>query len=421
MGQTRTIPRLLLVAMAFLATAVLGHAQKHGSEQVDENMLRYRYIERKSRKLDFSTPRSFGERIYLFAGTGLEGLYQVGNHPQSPGYAIGSRLGMGYWMSPLHGVEVSLSYGMMPYGYWSENFLGQPVIDNTIIRNIGFEANYVFNLTNFAKHHDRENTFDFYYMAGLNLAAGDQLQYGINTSLRAVYNIGSLAGLYVEPKVNFLNFEYVRPSIAAGFVFRFKSVDPDFEKPVDHSQRKVLFALKSNTLFWLAGAPNFSIEYPISERWSVCGDYVAPWSSSFATGLYYQLMMINAEGRYWFGNRADRPVMTGFFGGFYAGGGYYDFMMDNTRTGVQGEFYIMAGLSAGYAHSISRNDRVRLEYALGFGYLQTHYRKYHWDDFDYVLDAPRQQVWQTSLFGPTQAKVSLVWMILGKKKEVSHE
>ena len=110
------------------------------------------------------------------------------------------------------------------------------------------------------------------------------------------------------------------------------------------------------------------------------------------------------------------PIMTGFFAGLSVGGGYYDFMLDNTRTGIQGEFYIMAGLSAGYSHSISSNDRVRLEYALGFGYMQTRYRKYHWDDFDYVLDAPRQQVWKTSIFGPTQAKVSLVWLLYINKK-----
>ena len=96
-------------------------------------------------------------------------------------------------------------------------------------------------------------------------------------------------------------------------------------------------------------------------------------------------------------------------------------MLDNTRTGIQGEFYIMAGLSAGYSHSISSNDRVRLEYAVGLGYLQTRYRKYHFDDFDYVLDAPREQVWKTSILGPTQAKVSLVYLIYKKKKEVRHE
>ena len=413
--------KYIIVAIALLATAVSSYAQKKGTDTVDENMLRYRYIDRQDRTFDFDTTRTFAERTYLFAGTGIEGLYQLGNHPESPGYAIGSRVGMGYWFTPLHGMEVSLSYGMMPYGYWGENFLGNPVIANTIIRNVGLEANYVFNITKQSLREDKTHTFDFLYAAGLNFGAGDQFQYGINTSLKAVYNLGSHAGLYIEPKVTLLNFQYVRPSISAGFTFRFKTTDQGFETPVDTDKKELLFALKSNALFWVAGAPNFGIEYSFNDRWSICGDYVAPWSSSFATGLYYQLMMINAEGRYWFGKRDGKPVMTGFFAGASVGGGYYDFMLDNTRTGIQGEFYIMAGLSAGYSHSISSNDRVRLEYAVGLGYLQTRYRKYHFDDFDYVLDAPREQVWKTSIFGPTQAKVSLVYLIYKKKKEVRHE
>ena len=370
MRKTVNTLRFLIVAMAFLVSAVCGYAQKQDAADVDENMLRYRYVDKESRKVRFQTPRTFAERTYIFTGTGVEGLYQIGNHPQSPGYAIGSSIGAGFWASPIHGVELALSYGMMPYGYWGEN----------------------------------------------NVGAGDKFHYGVNTSFKAVYNIGTTAGLYIEPKVTFLNFEYVRPSISAGFLFRFKSADQGFEKPVDTESKKLLFALKSNALFWAAGAPNFGIEYPINNRWSICGDYVAPWSSSFATGLYYQLMMINAEGRYWFGDREERPVMTGWFAGVNLGGGYYDFMLNNQKKGLQGEFYILAGVSAGYSHSISSNDRVRLEYALGLGYMQTRYRKYHWDDFDYVLDAPREQVWKTSIFGPTQAKVSVVWLLFVNKK-----
>ena len=416
MTKTVRTLRTLIVAIAFMASAVFGYAQKKNSPNAKENMLRYRYVDRASRTVQFTTPRTFAERLYIFAGTGMEGLYQVGNHPQSPGYAIGSSIGAGYWVTPIHGVEMSLGYGMMPHGYWGENFLGNPVITNTIIKNIDIEANYVFNVTNYTNRHDKFNTFDFLYKAGINFGAGDQFQYGINTSFKAIYNISSFAGLYVEPKLTLLNFEFIRPSISAGFAFRIKSADQGFEKPVDKDKKTLLFALKSNMLFWVAGAPNFGIEYPINNRWSICGDYVAPWSSSFATGLYYQLMMINLEGRYWFGKRDGMPMMTGFFAGASVGGGYYDFMLNNKKTGLQGEFYILAGLSAGYAHSISSNDRVRLEYTLGLGYLQTRYRKYHWDDFDYVLEAPREQIWKTSLFGPTQAKVSLVWLLYINKK-----
>ena len=421
MKRSIYILRILVTVAAFLTAAGLSYAQKTGTRTPEENMLKYRYMDKETRKVEFSSPRSFAERIYLLADNHYEWLYQLENHPQSPGYAIGNRLGMGYWFSPVHGAEVSLGYGMMPHSQWEESFLGHQFIANTIIHRATFEASYVFNITNQTRQHDRQNKFEFLYTAGVNLGVGDQFQYGLNTSFRAIYNIGALAGLYLEPKVTLLNMEYVRPSISAGFTFRIKSFDPGFEKPVDTERKIPSFAVKTNTLFWVAGAPNVSIEFPIKKRWSVNADYVAPWSSSFATGLYYQLMMANLEGRYWFGNRQERPVMTGFFAGLYAGGGYYDFMLDNTRTGVQGEFYIMAGASAGYAHSISSNDRLRLEYALGLGYIQTRYRKYHWDYFDYVLEAPRSQVWRTSIFSPTQLKVSLVWLLFKNKKEVRNE
>ena len=340
----------------------------------------------------------------------------MGNHPESPGYALGNSFGAGWWATPIHGVEMSFGYVRMPHGYWGENFLGQPVIRNTIINNVGLEADYVFNITNYTRRHDRFNRFDFIYKAGVSLGFGSEFHYGLNSGFKAVYNISENAGLYAEPKVTLLNFSYVRPSVSAGFLFRIRPVADGYDKPVDPERQKLLFALKSNALFWVAGAPNFGIEYPLGERWSICGDYIAPWTSSFGTGFYYQLLMVNAEARYWFGRRGDRPVMTGWFAGASMGGGYYDFMLNNQKKGFQGEFYILASLSAGYSHSISSNDRVRLEYALGLGYLQTRYRRYTWDQFDYMLEAPREQFWKTSIFGPTQAKVSLVWLLYVNRK-----
>ena len=408
--------RIFLIAAALLAGAVCGYAQKKDSPPAEENMLRYRYVDRASRTVRFDTTRTFTERTYFFAGAGIEGLFQVGNHPVSPGYALGNSFGAGWWATPIHGVEMSFGYVRMPHGYWGENFLGQPVIRNTIIDNVGLEADYVFNITNYTRRHDRFNRFDFIYKAGVSLGFGGEFHYGLNSGFKAVYNISENAGLYAEPKVTLLNFSYVRPSVSAGFLFRIRPVADGYDKPVDPERQKLLFALKSNALFWVAGAPNFGIEYPLGERWSICGDYIAPWTSSFGTGFYYQLLMVNAEARYWFGRRGDRPVMTGWFAGASMGGGYYDFMLNNQKKGFQGEFYILASLGAGYSHSISSNDRVRLEYALGLGYLQTRYRRYTWDQFDYMLEAPREQFWKTSIFGPTQAKVSLVWLLYVNRK-----
>lgn len=77
------------------------------------------------------------------------------------------------------------------------------------------------------------------------------------------------------------------------------------------------------------------------------------------------------ELRYWWGERTGRSQMTGWFTGLYAGGGYYD--VEWKTKGYQGEF-VSAGITGGFAHSISKN--WRMEYSLGLGYLGSKYREY---------------------------------------------
>ena len=71
MQKNNNIFRLLVVAVALCVTAMSAFAQKQGTEEVNENMLRYRYVTRQSRKVEFSTPRSFAERFYVLADTGI--------------------------------------------------------------------------------------------------------------------------------------------------------------------------------------------------------------------------------------------------------------------------------------------------------------------------------------------------------------
>ena len=43
--------KYIIVATALLAAAVSSYAQKQGTDPVDENMLRYRYIDRQDRSV----------------------------------------------------------------------------------------------------------------------------------------------------------------------------------------------------------------------------------------------------------------------------------------------------------------------------------------------------------------------------------
>ncbi len=175
----------------------------------------------------------------------------------------------------------------------------------------------------------------------------------------------------------------------------------------DEPDKKPLFAIKTNLLYDIALMPSIELEVPIGERWSVAGEWIFPWWITKDNGNALQMLSGQVEGRYWFGERATKPQLTGWFAGLYAGGGLYDLQWKN--NGYQGEFYIAAGLSGGFAHTINKSGSLRMEYSLGVGYLNTEYRYYEGMQNNEYL------VWQHdgkyTWFGPTKAKVSLVWMI----------
>ena len=177
------------------------------------------------------------------------------------------------------------------------------------------------------------------------------------------------------------------------------------------SRRRPLFAVKTNLLFDAALMPNIELEVPIGKRWSLNGEYMFPWWLINDDRYCLQILMGGLEVRYRPGKRSRRDVLTGHFIGLYAGGGKYDLQWD--KNGYQGEFFIAAGVSYGYAHSIARN--LRLEYNIGIGMLRTDYRHYH------SRDNHRTLLWQENgeytWLGPTKLKISLVWLITGKNKK----
>lgn len=184
---------------------------------------------------------------------------------------------------------------------------------------------------------------------------------------------------------------------------------------VQITEKRPLFALKTNLLFDAALMPNIEIEVPIGKqnRYSLNGELMFPWWLMDGDKYCLQILMGGLEGRYWLGsreNRMNREVLTGHFLGLYAGGGKYDLQWK--ENGYQGEFFIAAGISYGYAHRIGRN--LRLEYNIGIGLLRTDYRHYH------ARDNYQTLLWQENgkytWFGPTKVKISLVWLLNRKVK-----
>ena len=193
-----------------------------------------------------------------------------------------------------------------------------------------------------------------------------------------------------------------------------KTMYPQRNPVAASCRRRPLLALKTNLLFDAALMPNVEIEVPVGKCWSVNGEYAFPWWQ-FDRGKYcMQVLMGGLEGRYWLGSRKsreDREVLTGHFLGLYAGGGKYDLQWG--EKGYQGEFFIAAGVSYGWATRIARH--LHLEFNIGIGLLRTDYRHYH------ARDNYQTLLWQENgkytWFGPTKAKISLVWLLNRRVKK----
>lgn len=185
---------------------------------------------------------------------------------------------------------------------------------------------------------------------------------------------------------------------------------------------KPLLALKTNLLFDALTALNVEVEVPIKQNWSIAGEWMFPWwlrdkDNPNKKPWRLELLCGTLEGRYWFGNRQERRVLTGWFAGLYTGAGLYDIQWK--AKGYQGEFFVAAGVSAGYAHQISKRfPNLSMEYSLGIGFFRSHYR--HYEAFfgsDTKWHPIRLNNGRYTWIGPTRLKVSLVWLLNYKSKK----
>lgn len=177
---------------------------------------------------------------------------------------------------------------------------------------------------------------------------------------------------------------------------------PDSLAMINH-----IVGLKTNLLFDAVGAVNVALEVPVGNRFSLEGSWTFPWYVPNDWDWCYQLLWGDIAGRYWLGERTRDNRLLGHFVGLYAGGGLYDFQWRST-DGYQGEFFLAAGVSYGFAREL-RND-WRLEFEFGLGYLRSNYRHYyHITEADGTQTLIRDRVSGVfGYWGPTRARVSLV-------------
>lgn len=397
MRIARYIALLGLAAFFWGMQAVSVFAQAPGSPENSVNAIDLRFQKFDNSPVYFADSVKFRDRFYNIFSAGIAADWEQSFDLGVPKAGFASRLSFGYRLTPIHAIETDFLYS---------NIASR--------KGGGLNVNWVMNLNNFANRRDGHNKFEVLYTAGLSYRQSDKASIGLNTGMRLQWNPGKNAGIFVEPRLNILSSPHSSgtvstvPSISFGLTLRYHKPDYylwDYLTP---------FAIKTNLLYDAASVVNIGIEAPIGERWSVGFDWVCPWWSDYDNQKYLQLLYGSIEGRYWFGNRDNKPQLTGWFAGLTLGGGLYDLMADPLK-GIQGEFQTASAV-AGFAHPINRSGTLRLEYSLGLGWMGTEYVKYWWDDYDYSLIAPSPQTWTTHYFGPTRIQISLVYMLKIRSK-----
>ena len=165
------------------------------------------------------------------------------------------------------------------------------------------------------------------------------------------------------------------------------------------------FALKSNLLYDALLVPNLSLEASISSGWTLGAGGMLAWWSKDAKHRYWRIYGGDLEIRKYFGTLSKSKPLQGHHLGIYGDFLTYDFEFG--AKGYQSKATYAAGIKYGYSHPIA--NRLNLDFALGIGYLHSNYKTYVPRDGCYVYQETKKRKW----LGPTQAEISLVWL-LGK-------
>lgn len=163
------------------------------------------------------------------------------------------------------------------------------------------------------------------------------------------------------------------------------------------------FALKSNLLYDALLVPNLSLEASIGSGWTLGAGGMFAWWSKDAKHRYWRIYGGDLEIRKYFGTLSKSKPLQGHHLGIYGDFLTYDFEFG--AKGYQSKATYAAGIKYGYSHPIA--NRLNLDFALGIGYLHSNYKTYVPRDGCYVYQETKKRKW----LGPTQAEISLVWLI----------
>jgi hypothetical protein len=171
------------------------------------------------------------------------------------------------------------------------------------------------------------------------------------------------------------------------------------------------FAVKTNLLYDIALLPNIAIEFPLGQHWSmeIEGQW-SWWNTKITHNNCWRIQSVGLETRKWLGDKSLAPL-TGHYLGIYGMAGTYDVKFQD-KNGYLSDMSYSAGVSYGYSLPVSR--RFSFEFGIAVGYFGGKYKVY--DQYNSQNGIfPLTEKKNMHYFGPTKAKVSLVWIIGGGK------
>ncbi len=178
-------------------------------------------------------------------------------------------------------------------------------------------------------------------------------------------------------------------------------------------ERKPFYmAVKTNMLYDALAVPNLGVEFYLGHRWSVAANWMYGWWNKNSRHRYWRVYGGDLTVRKWLGRQAQQKPLTGHHLGLY--GQVFTFDFEWGGKGYMGgkpggTLWERANYAAGieYGYSLPLAHRLSLDCTLGVGYWGGTYYEYTPLDGHYVWQATKKRHW----VGPTNAEVSLVWLI----------
>ena len=227
--------------------------------------------------------------------------------------------------------------------------------------------------------------------------------YTLRTGAVVVCEVKTLAA-ESTPSAAEASLEQAHPGAHAEASSEQARLEPASQQPAPQAPSVAsYFALKSNLLYDALLVPNLSLEASIGSGWTLGAGGMLAWWSKDAKHRYWRIYGGDLEIRKYFGTLSKSKPLQGHHLGIYGDFLTYDFEFG--AKGYQSKATYAAGIKYGYSHPIA--NRLNLDFALGIGYLHSNYKTYVPRDGCYVYQETKKRKW----LGPTQAEISLVWLI----------